>query len=73
MKRTLSFLLTLLMLVTSLPVNAFLALAEGIVAEEEEEEAVSVESFRGRPFLSSATALLPMTESPTTLRKTGRS
>ena len=47
MKRTLSFLLTLLMLVTSLPLNAFLALAEGIVAEEAEEEAAA-ESLQGK-------------------------
>ena len=34
MKRTLSFLLTLLMLVTSLPLNAFTVLAEELTAEE---------------------------------------
>ena len=47
MKRTLSFLLTLLMLVTSLPLNAFIALAQELTAETQ-ATAVSVDSFRGK-------------------------
>ncbi|MBQ9794955.1 MAG: prolyl oligopeptidase family serine peptidase, partial [Clostridia bacterium] len=47
MKRTLSFLLTLLMLVSSLPLNAFIALAQELTAETQ-ATAVSVDSFRGK-------------------------
>ena len=45
MKRILSLLLTLLLLITSLPVNAFVALAEGIVAEEAAEVEIPLGNF----------------------------
>ncbi len=62
MKRTLSFLLTLLMLVTSLPMNALVALAEGIVAEEAAEVEIPLGNFAiggvGQSALTASEVLL---------------